>query len=45
MFNFTVSHKYCGHIKNIKGYNIWDALKVNNLDFKIWKVLNIEKID
>ena len=45
MLNFTVVHKYCGYTKQIQGCNIWDALKENNLDFKIWQVLNIEKIN
>lgn len=45
MLNFTVVHKYCGYTKNITGCNVWDAFKKNNLDFKIWQLLNIEKIN
>lgn len=39
--SFKVQHKYCGYTKIINGYNVWDALKSNGLDYTIWNVIAI----
>jgi hypothetical protein len=44
MLRFTVEHKYCKAIRNIEGYNVWDALKNNGLDYKVWDVKEIERV-
>ena len=36
MKNYTVEHKHNGAVKHIKGFDIWDALKKNALDGKVW---------
>lgn len=43
MMRFTVEHKYCGMQKEIEGFNVWDALKSNGLDYSIWIVKSVEK--
>ena len=42
MMTFKVRHNYCGMEKTIKGNNVWDALKSNGLDYRIWTVLEVE---
>jgi hypothetical protein len=37
MKNFTVEHKYCGAIRTIEGYDIYDAMKKANLPRSYWK--------
>ena len=44
MLEFTIVHRYCGYTKTIQGYNIWDALKSNGLDYKIWEVKGVTEI-
>ena len=44
MLRFTVVHKYCGYTKTVEGYNVWDALKTNNLDHNVWKVEGVERV-
>ena len=44
MLEFIIVHRYCGCTKKIKGYNIWDALKQNKLDYKFWYVESVLKI-
>jgi hypothetical protein len=41
MLEFTVKHKYCGMEKKIKGQNVWQAFKNNNLDINIWQVIDV----
>ena len=36
MKEFIVEHKYCKATKTIEGYNIYHALKENNLDDNVW---------
>lgn len=36
MKNFTVEHKFCGQVKEITGYDIYDAMKRNNISLKYW---------
>ena len=43
MFTLTVEHKYCGYTKTIEGNSIYDAMRKNGLDIKIWNVISIEK--
>lgn len=38
MKNFVVVHKHCGYARSIEGFDIWDALKKNGLDGKVWIV-------
>ena len=44
MLRFIVEHKLCGCTRVVLGTNIWDALKTNNLDFRLWEVKSVEKI-
>ncbi len=44
MFEFTVQHKYCGMIKQVKGHNIWDAFKNEGLELNVWICRAIEPI-
>ena len=44
MMKFTVEHKYCRMTKTVEGFNVWDALKSNGLDFIIWIVKSVEEI-
>lgn len=44
MLRFTVKHKYCGCVRVVEGYNVWDALKKNGFDYTIWIVEEVEKI-
>jgi hypothetical protein len=44
MLEFVVTHKYCGMTKTIQGYNVWDALKANNLDYNVWTVVSVQNI-
>ena len=37
MKTFVVEHKNCKAIRTIEGYDIWHALKANNLDYRVWK--------
>jgi hypothetical protein len=39
---FTVQHNYCGMTKVIEGNNVYDAFKKNNLDIKVWTVIDVE---
>ena len=41
---FTITHRYCGFTKTIEGPNLWDAFKLNGLDYKIWEAVSVEKI-
>ena len=36
MKEFIVEHKYCKATKTIEGYDIYHALKANDLDAKTW---------
>ena len=38
MTTFTVEHKHCGYTQTIEGYDVWDALKRNNLNANVWKI-------
>ena len=38
MFEFIIVHKFCGYTKTVRGANIWDALRQNNLDYTVWMV-------
>lgn len=42
MLRLTVEHKYCKTIKVIEGSSIINAYRKNNLDIRIWKVIDIE---
>lgn len=44
MLRFTIQHKFCKCLRQIEGENVFDALKNNNLDFKFWDILDVEKI-
>ena len=37
MKNFKVEQIYCKTIKNIEGYDLFDALKKAQLNYKLWK--------
>lgn len=37
MKTYTVEHKHCKAILTIKGYDIWEAMRKNNLDMRVWK--------
>ncbi len=39
MQDFTIRHKYCGITKKISGYDIYDAFKKCDIDFKYWLVI------
>ena len=41
---YTVKHKYCKCIKVIEGNDIYDAFKKNELDKRVWNVIDIEII-
>ena len=43
MLTFIVKHKYCGMTKVITGYNVWDALKENGCDYKVWTVVSVQR--
>lgn len=45
MLEFVIVHRYCGYTKKIKGYNIWDALKQNKLNYKVWNAESVSKIN
>ena len=36
MKEFNVVHKYCGYEMTIKGYDIYDAMRKNNLSINYW---------
>lgn len=38
MTQYTVEHKHNGAIKHITGYDLWDALKKNALDYRVWTI-------
>ena len=42
MFIFTLQHKHCGAIKQVEGYDQWDAYKKNNIDSKVWLIRAID---
>ena len=44
MFEFTVVHKYCGYTKTVQGYNVWDAMRNNNLDHNVWIVESVSRV-
>lgn len=37
MKTYIVEHKHCKATKTIEGYDFWDAMRKNNLDYKVWK--------
>ena len=37
MTTYTLTHKHCGAIIIVEGYDYWHACKVNGLDVKVWK--------
>jgi hypothetical protein len=39
MKTFEMEHIYTGQIHIIYGYDIYHALKINNLDKKFWKII------
>lgn len=41
MNTYIVEHKYIKATKTIKGATIWDALRENGLDSKIWKIMEV----
>ena len=44
MFEFTVVHKHCGYTKTVQGYNVWDAMRSNNLDHNVWIVESVSRM-
>ena len=38
MLEFTVVHKFCGYTKRVRGNNVWEALRDNGLDHRVWMV-------
>jgi hypothetical protein len=40
----TVEHKYCKYIKIVEGNSLYDAFKKNDLDVRVWNVIDIEMI-
>jgi hypothetical protein len=36
MKQYTVEHKHNGAVKHIAGYDLWDALKKNALNGRVW---------
>lgn len=43
MYKFTIQHKHCGMVKQVEGFDQWNAYKKNNIDGKMWIVRAIEK--
>lgn len=43
LLEFTVQHKYCGMKKTVRGNNVWNALRNNNLDPTYWIVQEVRK--
>ena len=43
LLEFTVQHKYCGIKKTVRGNNVWNALRNNNLDPTYWTVQEVRK--
>lgn len=41
MLTFKVKHRYCGMEKTIKGNNIFDAFRKNEMDYKYWTVQEV----
>ena len=37
MKTYTVEHTHCKAIRTIEGYDIWDAMRKNSLDIRVWK--------
>ena len=37
MKQFTIEHIHCGATTTIEGYDLYDALKKANLNYKLWK--------
>jgi hypothetical protein len=37
MKTYTVEHRHCKAIRTIEGYDIWDAMRKNNLDTRVWR--------
>lgn len=37
MTTYKVQHKHCKAIRFIVGYDIWDALRKNGLDARVWE--------
>ena len=44
MLRFTVEHKYCKCTREIEGPNVFDAFKLNKMDWTIWTVVDVKKI-
>ena len=45
MLKFTVEHKYCKCTREIKGQNVFEAFKNNKMDYSIWNVIDVEKVE
>jgi hypothetical protein len=43
MTTFTVEHKHCKATTTIEGYTIYDAMRENGLDAKVWTVIATEE--
>ena len=41
---FTIQHKHCKAITKIEGYDIWDAMRKNNIKGNAWEIIAEEKI-
>ena len=44
MKEYTLEHKHCKAITKIRGNDIYDALRKNNVNGNVWKVIKEEKI-
>lgn len=36
MMTYTIKHKHCGMTKTVEGNDLYDAIKKNNIDTKVW---------
>lgn len=42
MYTITIEHRYCGMTKTLQGESLAGIAKANNIDYKIWKVKEVE---
>lgn len=43
MLNFIVEHKYCKCTREIKGTDIYNAMKENKMCINLWNIIEVRK--
>ena len=44
MKEYTIQHKHCKAITKIEGYDIYDAMRKNNINGNVWEVIAVESL-